>query len=65
MRSAGTGAAGMKAAWVLTDEERRGKEKELKTSEIQTIDSLVTQSKFFISSNVLDLDIHLVRQIVR
>ena len=55
----------MKAAWVLTDEERRGKEKELKTSDIQTIDSFVTQSKFFISSNVLDLDIHLVRQIVR
>ena len=56
-------AAGMKAAWVLPREDRN--EREERTKEIEDIDNYVTLSSFFTGSNVTDLDIHLVRQLVR
>ena len=52
----------MRANWVLPQEERREREKE---RELGSIDSYVTLSPFFTDSNVTDLDIHLVRQLVR
>ena len=54
----------MRANWVLPQEERREREKE-KERELGSIDSYVTLSPFFTDSNVTDLDIHLVRQLVR
>ena len=53
----------MKAAWVLPREDRN--EMEERTKEIEDIDNYVTLSSFFTGSNVTDLDIHLVRQLVR
>ena len=52
----------MRANWVLPQEERGEREKE---RELGSIDSYVTLSPFFTDSNVTDLDIHLVRQLVR
>ena len=54
----------MMANWVLPREGRGKREKE-KERELGTIDSYVSLSPFFTDSNVTDLDIHLVRQLVR
>ena len=60
-------AAGMKAAWVLTDQERRRRleEEEERDREIQSCDQHITHSQFFPSTAVMDLDLHLVKQLVR
>ena len=56
----------MRANWVLPQEERGEREKERERErELGSIDSYVTLSPFFTDSNVTDLDIHLVRQLVR